>query len=87
LNPRPNWQSSTRSGAWVAQRSCRNTRSRGTIAREWKSTPHGQAHRGEKTSLAADLKDCIACLIVSRKSSGILWQDLLHGITRGDFGL
>jgi len=28
-----------------------------------------------------------AYLILSRKSSGILWQDLLHGITHGDFGL
>jgi hypothetical protein len=28
-----------------------------------------------------------AYLIVSRESSGILWQDLLHGITHGDFGL
>ena len=30
---------------------------------------------------------CFAYLIVSRKSSGILWQNLLHGITHGDFGL
>jgi hypothetical protein len=32
-------------------------------------------------------RDSFAYLIVSRKSSGILWQDHLLGITHGDFGL
>ena len=38
-NPGPNWQTSTCGGALVAPHSCRNTRSRWTIARAWKPAP------------------------------------------------
>jgi hypothetical protein len=34
-----------------------------------------------------ELSGCFAYLMVFRKSSGILWQNPLHGITHGDFGL
>jgi hypothetical protein len=50
-NPRANWQSLTRSGAWVAPHSHRNTRSRWTITREWKSAPLERAHYDEIESI------------------------------------
>jgi hypothetical protein len=53
------------------------------------SRPEGGSEATGRLAVA-ELQQCrhsFAYLTVSRKSSGILWQDLLHGIAHNDFGL